>query len=204
MVINVFLGTGIFDSEYLPRHRIGWRIKHIFNFIFHFLSKVSLANKPFKNPFFILLFTFISICICLNLFSIVMFMPTKSEKKILLEHWDEWKILYSNSTYQEIKMKFFIDVTKGNQKDFLYKNQLDIKDFFYINRSELECALYFLDYLEKNWDFLFSFDMRHAIDEKDNHNKILIDGEECVDLKKIINVLIGNFFYLYFKKSDNI
>lgn len=46
--------------------------------------------------------------------------------------------------------------------------------------------------------------MRHAIDEKDNHNKILIDGEECVDLKKIINVLIGNFFYLYFKKSDNI
>ncbi|UWD35400.1 hypothetical protein NX779_02055 [Mycoplasma cottewii] len=208
MFINVCLSTGVFIFDF--KFSRSGRASVIFYLLF-FLFKVSLDIQAFKNPFFILLFLFILSCIVLAVYAFIKLLPTKSENKILLEHWEKWKTLYSNSEYREIKVKFASNF-KGKETDKLKTSQLDIKVFFYNKDvSELKCAIYFLNYLEKNWYFINKFNLHNSIylldedddnrvliNDEDDDNRVLINGEECRDPNKIIEALIGNYFYLYF------
>ncbi|KNG79356.1 membrane protein [Mycoplasma sp. HU2014] len=208
MFINVCLSTGVFILDSTSLGGVGDGV--ILPLLF-FLFDVSLNIQAYKNPFFIFFCIFVISCIILAIFSFIKLLPTKSEKKALLEHWEKWKTLYSNSEYREIKVKFRSSL-KGKETDKLKTSQLDIKVFFYNKDvSELKCAIYFLNYLEKNWYFINKFNLHNSIylldedDEnlvlingEDDENRVLINGEECRDPNKIIEALIGNYFYLYF------
>ncbi|MDQ0567475.1 hypothetical protein J2Z63_000096 [Mycoplasma yeatsii] len=204
LALNVVLDTGVFNFKFRLNH--SW-IRSITYIIFEFLFRTSISDQAYKNPFFIFFCIFVISCIILAIFSFIKLLPTKSEKKILLEHWEKWKTLYSNSEYKQINMKFqsSSDFKKPKgEPDKLKEQQLKIKGIFTNkNISELKCAYSFLNYLEKSWDLISDADLYNAINLLENNSVVIIDEKECSDYDQIIETLISNYFYLYFKNKNN-
>ncbi|MBY7703638.1 hypothetical protein JIY74_25525 [Vibrio harveyi] len=83
MFINVCLSTGVFILDSTSLGGVGDGV--ILPLLF-FLFDVSLNIQAYKNPFFIFFCIFVISCIILAIFSFIKLLPTKSEKKALLEH----------------------------------------------------------------------------------------------------------------------